>query len=75
MQKEEHYGQRSLTEATLLKLAWDKEYGIKRNENGEIAEVFLYNDGTNPQSYPKYWEHYFEKIKELSKCKVKKTVY
>jgi len=64
---------KKLRDATLLKLAWDAEHGVQRNENGEIEKVFFYNDATNPQNDPKYWGQYFEKIKLLSKCDVKRV--
>lgn len=32
--------------------------------------VFLYEDKTNPQSSPMYWDEYFTKIKSLSKFEV-----
>lgn len=64
---------KKMTPAFLEKIAWHKEKGIKRNQEGEIEMVFFYNDGNNPQSMPQYWDIYFSKIKELSKCEIKKT--
>lgn len=60
-----------ITEALLEKIAWDKQDGLKRNKDGTIETVFFYNDRTNPQSAPEYWDVYFEKIKLLSRCSVK----
>lgn len=57
---------KNVTESLLLNVAWGNE-GVQRNELGEIDTVFLYNDSTNPQSKPKFWTDYFNKIKLLSK--------
>jgi hypothetical protein len=62
-----------ITDAMLIILARDGEDSIRRNEEGEIIKVFFYNDTTNPQNDPKYWPDYFEKIKLLSRCNVKRT--
>lgn len=59
-----------LTDALLEKVAWDKQDGVKRDKEGRIELVFLYNDRTNPQSEPGYWDVYFEKIRLLSRCTV-----
>lgn len=56
-----------LANSKLSKLAHSED-GIRRNEFGDIVKIFFYNDGTNPQSSPKYWDDYFERIKSLSKC-------
>lgn len=63
---------KGLTEAKLLKLAYEPE-ALRRDEAGKINQVFFYNDRTNPQNDPKYWDMYFEKIRLLSKCDVAKT--
>ena len=63
------------TDATLVKLAWESESGITRNEKGEITKVFFYNDRTNPQNDPKCWSQYLDKIKLLSKCAVKSSQF
>ena len=60
-----------LTEAKFLKLAIEPD-AVRRDENGKINIVFFYKDATNPQSSPQHWDIYFEKIKLLSKCEVKR---
>ncbi|WP_141110447.1 hypothetical protein [Dyadobacter psychrophilus] len=40
------------------------------DESGEVWRFFLYEDKTNPQSSPAYWDEYFTKIKFLSKFEV-----
>lgn len=62
---------KSLDEEFLLKVA-DSENYIERDESGIIKKVFLYNDATNPQSFPKYWDKYSKKIKLLSTLEVKR---
>jgi hypothetical protein len=61
---------KGITEKVLSQIAWHAENGIKRDVFGDINMVFFYNDGTNPQSHPQYWNEYFEKIKKLSTFKV-----
>lgn len=60
---------KSMREDFLLKLSYDGENGVKRDEKGEIISVWLYNDRTNPQSNDtiEYWDKYFEKIRALAK--------
>jgi len=60
-----------LTDARLEKLAIEP-YAVSRDDEGKIYMVFFYNDKTNPQSEPRNWNEYFEKIKLLSKCEVKR---
>jgi len=64
-----------LTEKVLLELA-HSENGIKRDENGEINTIFLYNDGSNPRNQTKdnkvLWDNYFDKLKKLSKLSIEK---
>jgi hypothetical protein len=43
-----------LTEVKLLKLTHSPD-GIERDGGGKINTIFLYNDATNPQSYPQHW--------------------
>jgi len=62
-----------LTESKLLKLAIEPD-AVRRDNDGEINMVFFYKDRTNPQSSPQYWNIYFEKIKLLSMCEVKRQV-
>jgi hypothetical protein len=64
----------SLGEKTLLKLSHSGEESARRDENGEIDQLWFYNDGTNPQSFPEYWNDYTSKLKILSKC-VQKLEY
>jgi len=62
-----------LTEKLLLEITFDIEKGIKRNDNGEIYQVFLYNDGTNPVNIDekRLWDDYFNRLKKLSKLSLK----
>lgn len=59
-----------LTDAKLIKLAWGED-GVKRDEKDKIYMIFLYDDGTNPQSNPEYWSNYFDKIKVLANLTIK----
>lgn len=56
---------KGLTDDKLLKIA-GKEEAVNRDSKGKINCIFLYNDRTNPQSAPQYWNDYLEKIKLLS---------
>lgn len=60
---------KGLTEKKLLKIAYEGT-AVERDEDGKINTVFLYKDGSNPQSNPKAWDEYFDKIKELSKLSI-----
>jgi hypothetical protein len=60
---------KGLTEGAILKIIKDTDR-IQRNDDGEIVRVFFYNDKTNPQSSPKYWNDYFDIIKGFSKFKI-----
>ena len=66
---------KGLTEALLIKVAARDGESIKRNENGEICEVWLYNDATNPMNQTSknnsYWKLYWEKLEILSKRDIK----
>lgn len=57
---------KGLTENAILKIIKNPD-AIQRDEAGNISKVFFYNDRTNPQSNPKYWDEYFEIIKSFSK--------
>lgn len=61
-----HY--KRLSQSFLEKLAGDEEF-IRRDKNGMIERVFLYNDRTNPMNSKKQvdWKNYFDKIKALSR--------
>ncbi len=70
--KENVYGEmpiytkyKGLTEKKILDIIKDTG-SLKRDENGRIVRIFLYNDTTNPTNNPKYWNDYFEKIKKFS---------
>lgn len=65
------------TEKLLLELSFDGEKGVRRDSNGKIETVFLYNDGTNPSSgynskndEEKMWSQYFQRLKKVSKLKI-----
>lgn len=62
-----------LTEKVLLEIAFDSDKGVYRNEQGEIYQIFLYNDGTNPVNLDedKLWDDYFKRLKKLSKLSLK----
>lgn len=62
-----------LTEKFLLEIAFDVDRGVHRNEEGEIYQVYLYNDGTNPVNIDedKLWDDYFKRLKKLSKLSLK----
>jgi hypothetical protein len=36
------------------------------DENGKICKIFLYDDKTNPKSFPENWDRYMNKLKILS---------
>jgi hypothetical protein len=64
---------KGLTETRLLNLSWDPEL-VQRDDFGKINQVFFYNDETNPQNDPQYWNLYLEKLMSLSKCEVDRKV-
>ncbi|MEJ7644754.1 MAG: hypothetical protein WKF87_09165 [Chryseolinea sp.] len=62
-----------LDEELLLKIAHHPNNGIKRNDQGQIFMVFMYNDSGNAVSdcyNDKKLSDYFEKIKLLGSLKV-----
>ena len=60
---------KGLTEKAILKILTNPDR-IQRDEGGQIVTIFFYDDGTNPQSTPKYWGDYFDIIKAFSKFNV-----
>lgn len=64
-----HTKYKGLTSLQITKLIKNREH-IHLNESGEVWRFFLYEDKTNPQSSPAYWDEYFTKIKWLSKFEV-----
>lgn len=56
---------KALTDAKLLKIAGNED-AVRRDSEEKINCIFLYNDKTNPQSAPQYWDDYLAKIKLLS---------
>lgn len=46
------------------------EEDIKYNHNGKIETIWFYNDGTDPNRNPKYWEEYFNKLKFISQFRI-----
>ena len=56
---------KGLTERNILAIVDDK--AIRRNEDGEIVLVYFYDDSTNPNDEPEYWERYLSIIKRVSK--------
>lgn len=59
---------KEIHESTLLKLAVNDE-SIGRDNDGDINQVWFYDDRTNPVSNAKNWDAYFEKIKIVSAFK------
>ena len=59
---------KALHDKTLIALAYDQT-GYDRNDDGDIVQVWFYNDGSNPSATNKkeHWDAYFDKIKRLSK--------
>jgi hypothetical protein len=57
---------KGLTDNAISKIITNPDR-VQKNKAGEIVTVFFYNDATNPQSKPQYWDDYFAIIKELSK--------
>jgi hypothetical protein len=57
---------KGLTENAILKIIKNPD-AIQKDKEGKIAFVFFYNDKTNPQSSPQYWNEYFDIIKAFSK--------
>lgn len=59
-----------ITELFLLKLAFD-ENSVRRDEDGKINKIWLYNDLTNPTNHKnfnnKYWIEYCKKLNLLAK--------
>lgn len=72
-----HTKYKGLTESILVEIAnSDKDdSGVRKDEQGKINMVFFYKDATNPQTHPKYWDTYFEKIKILSALVVDQITY
>lgn len=62
---------KGLNEKFLLKVI-DNPVAIHRDENGEIFQVFFYDDSTNPSNRGngKYWDRYFDILKELAVLEV-----
>lgn len=61
---------KGITEELLMKIA-DYDGGIKRNSEGQIIQIWLYNDGTNPmnnlESDNSNWNIYWKKLELLCK--------
>ncbi len=64
-----HTKYKGLTSLQITKLIKNREH-IHLDESGDVWRFFLYEDKTNPQSSPAYWDEYFTKIKSLSKFEV-----
>ncbi|MCF8243743.1 MAG: hypothetical protein K9J37_02500 [Saprospiraceae bacterium] len=56
---------KGMTDKQLMKIV-DSPQAVQYDESGKIKTIFLYNDGTNPQTFPEYWNDYLKKIKLLS---------
>jgi len=61
---------KGLTDNAILKIIKNPS-AIYRKDDNKIFRIYFYNYGTNPQSNPKYWQDYFDIIKQLSKFKNK----
>lgn len=57
---------KGLTEKKILSIIKNPN-AIHRDNDGRICQFFFYNDRTNPQSSPEFWNDYFDIIKEFSK--------
>lgn len=66
---------KGLTEKVLLSIAARDGESVRRDDKGEICEVWLYNDGTNPMNqssnHNSYWDEYWKKLEILAKLKRK----
>lgn len=67
---------KGLTDTFILELIDNEdERAIQKDSSGAIVKFHLYKDGSNPTNlYEKNetnWDNYFEKLKKLSKLKVK----
>ncbi|WP_319589665.1 hypothetical protein [uncultured Draconibacterium sp.] len=66
---------RGLTEKVLLSIAARDGESVRRDEKGEVYEVWLYHDGTNPMNQSSksnpYWKEYWAKLEILSKLQRK----
>lgn len=60
---------KGLTSKQITKHIKNRDH-IHLDDSGEVWRFFLYEDKTNPQSSPAYWDEYFTKIKFLSKFEV-----
>lgn len=60
---------KGLTDSVIMKIVKDSN-AIVKNDLGEIESVFFYNDRTNPQSHPAFWNNYFEIIIAFSKFEI-----
>lgn len=71
-----HTKYKGLTEKVLLKLATKEGGAIRRDDDGKINAIWLYDDGNNPMNQSrdnaKLWDEYFDKLKVLSKLKIGK---
>ena len=47
-----------------------EESRLEYNDKGEVVTVWFYDDKTNPEITPKYWEEYFKIIKGLAGMKI-----
>jgi len=61
---------KGLTEKAILTIITNP-ISIHRDDTGAIMKVFFYNDATNPQSNPTYWNDYFKIIRAFSKFEVR----
>jgi hypothetical protein len=66
-------GHKTVPESFFIELAWSKEHGVRKREDGSIEVIFFYNDETNPTFRDKrgqlkehLLEMYFEKMKKLT---------
>ena len=65
---------KGLSESILLKIAENGEESVRRDEEGKIWKVWLYDDRTNPMAQRSmkniYWQKYWEKLEILSKLSI-----
>jgi len=56
---------KNLGEGNLLKLSHSGEASVRRDNKGEIKQLWFYDDRTNPMNNSEYWPNYFTKPAQL----------
>ena len=63
---------KGLTQNLLIQLAGGDEKRMRRDDDGNIVQVWLYYDGNNPIYFPDRWNEYADKLKLLSRLERKR---